>query len=126
MAKMDEKQQEVKQESKQDRTWAMLCHLGSLAGFVILFGHIIAPLVIWLVKKEELPLVEDQGKESLNFQISMTIYLLVTLILIPILIGGWVLMIGLVIFDIVMIIKASVKANNGEKFRYPLCIRFIK
>jgi len=122
---MDEKQQEVKQESGQENMWAMLCHLGAFAGFIIPFGHIIAPLVIWLTKKEGLPLVDDQGKESLNFQISMTIYFSVAAILALIVIG-FVLMIGLAIFDIVMIIIASVKANQGEKFRYPLCIRFIK
>lgn len=72
-----------------------------------------------------MPLVEDQGKESLNFQISMTIYFIVAWILVFILIG-FVLLAALVIFDMVMVIIASVKANNGEKFRYPLCIRFIK
>ncbi len=116
MAKMDE---------KQEKTWAMLCHLGTFAGLIIPFGHIIAPLVIWLIKKEESPFVEDQGKESLNFQISLTIYFFVASILTFILIG-FVLLPALAIFAIIMVIIASVKANDGEKFRYPLCIRFIK
>ncbi len=54
---------------KDARTWAMLCHIGAFAGYIIPFGHIIAPLVIWLIKKDESPFVDDQGKESLNFQI---------------------------------------------------------
>ncbi|MCD5397710.1 DUF4870 domain-containing protein [candidate division NPL-UPA2 bacterium] len=121
---MDEKQK-VNQVSRQEKMWAMLCHLGAFSGFIIPFGHIIAPLVIWLIKKEGSPLVDDQGKESLNFQISMTIYYLVAGILTLILIG-FVLLIGLVIFSIIMVIMASVKANDGEKFRYPLRIKFIK
>ena len=128
MAKMDDKQevkQEVKQESRQERTWAMLCHLGAFAGFVFPFGNIIVPLVIWLIKKEEFPLADDQGKESLNFQISVTICYFVAGILSLIFIG-LVLLVGLVIFSVIMVIKASVKVNDGEKFHYPLCLRLIK
>jgi len=110
---------------KQERTWAMLCHLGAFAGFMVPVGHIIAPLVIWLIKKEESALVEDQGKESLNFQISMTIYGFVAAVLTLIIIGFF-LAIGLAIFDIVMVILAALKANRGERYRYPITIRFIK
>ena len=110
---------------QQERTWAMLCHLGAFAGFVVPIGHIIAPLVIWLIKKEDSALVEDQGKESLNFQISMTIYGFVAAVLTLIIIGVF-LAIGLAIFDIVMVILAALKANRGERYRYPITIRFIK
>ncbi len=116
MAEMDE---------KQARIWAMLCHLGAFAGYIIPFGHVIAPLVILLIKKDESFLVEDQGKESLNFQISMTIYFLVATLLTLIFIG-FILLIGLVIFDMIVVIIATVKANSGERYRYPLSIRFIK
>lgn len=116
MATMDE---------KEARTWAMLCHLGALAGYIIPFGHIIAPLVIWLIKKDESPLVDDQGKESLNFQISLTIYAVIAGLLTLVVIG-FILLIALGIFDLIVVIIAAVKANDGEKYRYPLCIRFIK
>ncbi len=130
---MDEAQQnqsEVAQKSagmdqKQERTWAMLCHLGALAGYIIPFGNVIAPLIIWLVKKEESELVNDQGKESLNFQISMAIYFIGAFFLVFILIG-FLLLPAVAIFNIVMIIIAAMKANSGERYRYPLCIRFIK
>jgi uncharacterized Tic20 family protein len=112
-------------EEKEARTWAMLCHLGALAGYIIPFGHIIAPLVIWLIKKDESPFVDDQGKESLNFQISITIYALAATLLTAIIVG-FILLPAVVIFDLVMIIVAAVKANDGERYRYPLCIRFIK
>jgi hypothetical protein len=109
---------------KDARTWAMLCHIGTFAGYIIPFGHIIAPLVIWLIKKDESPFVDDQGKESLNFQISISIYAIIAALLTLVLIGV-VLLIALLTFDMVMVIIAAVKSNSGEKYRYPLCLRFI-
>lgn len=105
--------------------FAMLCHLTALSGLVIPFGNIIGPLVIWLMKKDVYPVVDDQGKESLNFQISIFIYLIASAILIIILIGI-ILMVAVGVFAIVMTIIASIKANEGVKYRYPLCIRLIK
>ena len=75
------------QPTKDEKTWAMLCHFSSFIGLIFPFGNFLGPLIIWLIKKEELPFVEDQGKEVLNFQISMTIYLLISGMLCIILIG---------------------------------------
>jgi uncharacterized Tic20 family protein len=111
--------------TNEEKTWATFCHLGAFSGYFFPFAHIIVPLVLWLIKKDEMPLVNDQGKESLNFQISMTLYYVLSTILIVALIGT-VLLIGLNIFNLIVVIIASVKANKGEKFRYPLCIRFIR
>jgi uncharacterized protein len=110
---------------KPDRTWDVLCHVSALAGFIIPLGNIIGPLIIWLIKKQELPSVDAHGKESLNFQISVSIYMLVSVVLMLVLIG-FLLMIVVAIGAIVLIIIASVKAGNGEFYRYPLTIRFIK
>jgi uncharacterized Tic20 family protein len=115
-------------ESQQSNTWGMLCHLSSLCGFIgIPFGHLIGPLVVWLVKKQQFPFVDDQGKESLNFQITMTIYAAVALLLTLVLIG-FLLLIALLVIDVVFVIIASIKASNGEEYRYPpiLAIKFIK
>ena len=109
---------------KDQRMWAMLCHLSALAGFIIPLGNVIGPLVIWMLKKDDYPIVGGQGKESLNFQISMTIYIIVSLVLIIVLIGI-ALLILLGIFELIVIIIASIKANEGVKYRYPLTIRFI-
>jgi len=119
----------VAAEPAEAKTWAMLCHLGALAVYFSGVGHIVLPLIFWLIKKDQYALVDDQGKESLNFQISITIYaiaaglLMLTVILIPVVIVFWI---ALGIFDLVMIILAAIKANGGERYRYPLCIRFIK
>ena len=87
--------------SKDERTWAMLCHFSTYIGFIFPFGNIIVPLIIWLSKREDLPLVEDQGREVLNFQISMTIYFIISGILCIILIGIPIV-IGLIIFDFII------------------------
>lgn len=106
--------------------WGMLCHLSAFAFFILpAFGNIIAPLVIWLIKKQEMPFVDDQGKESLNFQISIWIYMIASAILILIVVG-MVLLPAVFIFWFIETIIASVKASNGEAYRYPLTIRFIK
>ena len=110
---------------KDERTWAMLSHFSTLCMFIFPFGNILAPLIIWLIKKEEMSFVEDQAKEVLNFQISMTIYLIGSLILIILLIGIPIL-IGLVIFNVIITIIAGIKANDGKCYGYPLNLRLIK
>ena len=111
---------------RQERQWGMFCHLAALSGWIgVPFGSIVGPLIVWLVKKDEHPFVDDQGKESLNFQISLLIYGIVCAILIFVIVGIF-LLIALAIYGLVMVIIASVKANQGEYYRYPLTIRFIK
>ena len=112
------------------RMWAMLCHL---AGFAFLLpvvpgiGSVIGPLILWLIKKDQYPFVDEQGKEALNFQITMLIYGLVAGLLMFICIG-FLLLPAVVIVDIVLIIIAAIKVNDGYHYRYPypLIIRFIK
>lgn len=111
---------------KEERTWALLAHLSSFLGWIGLpLANIIAPLVIWQVKKDEMPFASSQAKECLNFQISMTLYAVISLILCLILIG----IVGLVVLfvvDVIFTLIAAVKANDGIAYRYPLTIRFIK
>jgi uncharacterized protein len=111
--------------TKEDRTFGMLCHLLSLSGFIIPLGNIIGPLVIWLIKKDQSAFVNDQGKESLNFQISIFIYAIISAILIIVLIGI-LTSIAVGLFWLIFTIIASVRANEGQYYRYPLTIRFVK
>lgn len=103
---------------------SMLCHLSALAGLIFPFGFILGPLIVWLVKKDQYPEVDRQGKDALNFHISMLIYLAISAVLVLILVGI-VLLIALGVFSLVMIIVASVKSNNGERFEYPLSLKII-
>jgi uncharacterized Tic20 family protein len=111
--------------NQDERTMAMLCHLTGLLGGFIPPANIIAPLIIWLIKKDQSPFVNDQGKEALNFQISMTIYFVISFILMFILIGI-VLMAVLGILWLVFGILATIKAYQGVAYRYPLTIRLIR
>jgi uncharacterized Tic20 family protein len=112
----------------------MFCHLSALSAFIAFpfqgffllpVGHLLGPFIIWVLKKNEYPFVDQQGKEALNFQISMTIYAILASILVFLVIGIFLLII-LAIVDVILVIIASMKASNGESYRYPLTIRFIK
>ncbi len=110
---------------QEERTWGMLCHLTAFAGCIIPFGNIIGPMIIYSLKRKEFPLVEDQGKESLNFQITFSILFLISLFLYLIIIGIFLsLIIGLL--GLIFVIIGALKANQGEYYRYPFTIRFIK
>ena len=110
---------------KEERTWGMFSHLVVFLGFIIPFASIIGPLVIWMIKRDEMPFVEDQGKESLNFQITMMLATIVSALLMFVLIG-FVLIVVVLVFQVIVVIIASIKANEGVYYRYPLSFRFIK
>lgn len=113
--------------SKDEKTWGMLAHLAALAGVIVpLFGNVIGPLIVWLIKKDEMPFVDDQGKESMNFQITVIIALLICFPLILLFGLGLLLMFAVGIAALVLIILAAVKANEGEAYRYPFALRLIK
>jgi uncharacterized Tic20 family protein len=113
---------------KDQRTWAMIAHLSGFAMYFSGIGLILGPLVVWLLKRDGNPFVDDQGKEALNFSISCCIYFIGALVLCFTIIG---LVIGIpVLFilptlHIVFMIIAGIKANEGVAFRYPATIRFI-
>jgi hypothetical protein len=118
----------VEKYEKETRTWAMVCHLAAFVGFIgIPLGHILGPLVVWLIKRNDYPFVDDQGKEALNFQISITIYGLLAFVFTIITLGfGAIVVLFLIIAEIILVIIAAVAANKGEYYRYPFTIRFLK
>lgn len=105
----------------------MGCHLIALCGIVIPVpaANLLGPLILWLIKREDGPFIDDQGRESLNFQISLFIYALGCLLLAVIGIG-LLLLLPLALFGLVCVIIAAIKASEGVAFRYPACIRLIK
>jgi uncharacterized Tic20 family protein len=110
---------------KEERQWAMFAHIGTFSSMFVPLGNIIAPIVIWQMKKHESDFVVEQAKESLNFQITLMIYSLISLLLCIIIIGFF-LIFALVIFGLIMIIIGGIKANEGEDFRYPMTLRLLK
>ena len=107
------------------RQWALFVHLSALLGFIIPFGNLVGPLIIWQLKKDMDPFVDDQGKEALNFQITVALLMLVCLLLALVVIGlllMWVVGVGALVLTII----AAIKANEGRAYRYPFCWRLIK
>ena len=99
------------------RNMAMLCHLLGLVGFI-------GPLIVWLITREKHKFIDDHGKAAMNYQISLFIYYIVSWVLCFIIIGFF-LIIALAITHLVLVIMASLKASNGESYRYPISIKFI-
>ena len=110
---------------KEERQWAMFAHIGTFSSMFVPLGNIIAPIVIWQMKKNDSEFVVEQAKESLNFQITLFIYALISFLLVFIIIGFF-LMFALVIFGLIMVIIGGIKANEGEDFRYPMTLRLVK
>lgn len=122
--------------SPDDRTYATLMHLSLLAHMVLPYVAIIAPVIMWNMKKNESGYIDDHGREAMNFQISLLIYsILLPIIAIPI----GLLLLGIGIFvtvplaaffpyvlGLVGLIMAAMAANRGEMYRYPMTIRFLK
>jgi uncharacterized protein len=146
---------QMRSSAQSERTWAALCHLAAFAGFVFPAGNIVGPLVIWLLRREESPLVDDQGKAAMNFQISTTLYFAaivagMLLAMIAFAVGmmgapfvgvapgaflpapiavallGALGLLALAVFNFIAVIVAAARTSSGERFRYPLSIGFIR
>ena len=123
--------------SAEEKQWAMFAHLSALVGGILTsgwagsIGCFIGPLVIWMVKKDTMPFVDDQAKEALNFNITVAAVFLILWILtvVTLFIGAIVtfpLMVIVGIAALVLIVMAAIKANEGVAYRYPFTFRLIK
>ena len=130
----------------------MFVHLSAFAGHLFPFAHIIAPLVLWLVKRETSAFIDDQGKEAVNAQISVTLYMVIGIPLAVIIVGapllgflllthlvmilpavpfclGLIVLLGIAgvyIANFVLVIVAAIAANEGRAYRYPFILRLVK
>lgn len=117
----------------QARMWNMFCHLSPFVVFVIPFGNILGPLVIWQIKKNEFPSVDVHGKAALNFQLTVLISALISLAagfaatffcclgVILFFVSGGISLAGLI-----LAVVAGAKANNGENYQYPFSFIFVR
>jgi hypothetical protein len=110
--------------ASEERTWTIAAHISAFVGLVGI-PPLIGPLVIWLMKKDLSPVVDAHGKEAVNFNLSFLLYGIVSALLIFVLIGFLLVPIVLIGW-FVLVIVATMKVSNGEPYRYPLTIRFIK
>lgn len=110
--------------SKDDKNLAVLCHLLTFCGYVIPFGNIVGPLIIFLIKKDQSPFIREHAVEALNFQISLTLYAIISAVLV-IIVVGFLLLAAVAIVGVVFTIIAAISASEGKTYRYPLTIRLV-
>ena len=118
---------------REECKWAMFCHLAGLSGLSPLLpgiGSAVAPLVIWQLKADEFPFVDEQGRRAVNFQLSMLLYVTIgTIICFFSIVGAFLIPVVFCVFglvDLIFVLIAAVKANRGRHYRYPITIRFFK
>ena len=107
------------------RNTAVAAHLSTFAGLVVPFGSVIGPLAVWLTRRHGDPFIDQAGREALNFGISIAIYGAVVLAAALMLIGIPFLIVGVVAW-VVLASLAAVKASQGQIYRYPLTLRFLR
>lgn len=125
-AQVQEPVQKQGQELSQDeRNMGIAVQVSSFAGYIIPFGSILGPFIVWLMKRDEMPFVDECGRNCINFKISLMIYMMISAVLMFVGIGF--LLIGvLAIVDIVFTIIAAMKASEGVSYKYPMTIKFLK
>ena len=111
---------------REARKWAMICHIIALVGLLGNgIGFVLGPLLVWMIKKEDHPFVDEQGKEAVNFQITMLLLLLLSALL-TLLVIGFLLLPLVIIVATVFSVVGALKANEGVHYRYPFALRLIK
>ena len=111
--------------SQEVRQWAMFCHFAAFFGLIFPFGNLIGPLIVWQIKKDLHPFVDDQGKEALNFQVSVALAAMLCFLLMVVVIG-FPLLALLSIVAVVLVVIAGIKANEGQLYRYPFSWRLVR
>jgi len=110
--------------SSDERTWGVITHAAAFVGFAVPFGNVLGPLLVWLIKKDESRFLDANGKQALNFQITWTILIVISLL--TLLIG-----IGLIIVPVVMlawlifVVLAMIRASENQVYDYPLTIDLV-
>lgn len=122
---MSDSQQPLDKPAREARQWAMFCHLSAFFGVIFPFGNLLGPLILWQLKRESDPFIDAQGKEALNFQITVAIAALVSTLLMVIVIG-FPLLLLVFVGALVLTIIGGIKANEGLDYRYPFTLRLLK
>ena len=111
---------------REDRQMLMIMHLSQLLDFITGIGGFIVPLILWATQKDKIQDMDEQGKEIMNFQISLFIYSIVCIPLIFLFGLGFLFLILVGILGLIFPIINAIKASNGEPTNYPMTIRIIQ
>ncbi|MGM0440753.1 MAG: DUF4870 domain-containing protein [Chlamydiota bacterium] len=112
--------------SQEAKKWAIFCHLGGLLFLIgIPFANVLGPLILWLLKRDTHPYVNVQGKEALNFQITVLIGVILSAFLAIFMIGFFLVLL-ILIADVILIIQAAIAVSKGQDYRYPFSFRLVK
>jgi uncharacterized Tic20 family protein len=112
--------------TENERTWGMLAHLSALAGLVMpLVGIVLGPLAVWLARRDDSAFVAEHAKEALNFNLSVLLGAIACMLLMLVFVG-FLLGSALFILWLVMTLIAAIKASEGQPYRYPFSLRFVK
>ncbi|MBF7728730.1 DUF4870 domain-containing protein [Pseudomonas sp. N040] len=111
--------------SPEVRQWAMFCHFAAFFGLIFPFGNLLGPLIVWQIKKDLHPFVDEQGKEALNFQISVALAAALCFLLMVVVIG-FPLLALVSVAAVVLTAIAGIKANEGQAYRYPFSWRLLR
>lgn len=112
--------------NQEEKNMAILSHIGTLLGYFMVIGNFIVPMVIWMMKHEESDTIAAHAKASLNFQLTVLILGFLAWLISWVPLVGWLAMAAVVLFNVVCVIMATIKANEGELFEYPVAYPFFK
>lgn len=121
----DNNNSEYKPWGMETNTFCMLMHLSQLSSFLIPFAGLILPIVMWATNKDQSPKIDIQGKNIVNWMITLTIVAIIGAILTFVFIGIFII-IAVGIASVVFAILGAIKSNEGELYQYPFSFEFIK
>jgi uncharacterized Tic20 family protein len=108
----------------------MMAHVGTLAGSVVPFGNVLAPLIVWLTQRHKSSFASKHARESLVFQIALMVGAVALVLLVVVSLGALLIfvlpaIVGLLLADLVYMILATVRASEGKIWEYPVTTRFV-
>ncbi len=120
---MDQEQEVAHSQASASVSRAALVHIAALSGVLLPLGHLLGPLVVWLGYRGREPLIDAHGREAINFQGSITLYAgLVALLLES---AQWPALLVLFTLDLLLILRAGIRARQGQLYRYPFAIPWL-
>ena len=116
--------------TSEERTLGCVAHLSTFAGYVVPFGNVVAPLVIWLTQRDESTFVGEHARQALNFQITFMVFALACVIVLIATLGLGIFvvvpaLIVMAICEVVFTVIGAIRGYEGNEYRYPLSLTWV-